>query len=507
MRFSTRLCLALVAGALTGASARAALQATLPDASGGRPWEMIAVEFPAVSGDVDVSVQDVRGGVEIVRRVPGISGRTWLPLPVVAPSDLAASGTGAWPLNITLRSTQRGVEQARLSLAFGQGTTALRLASSSPMPGFGGLCVIVPEQEILAAPPLVFAGCDLVYLGPDLQARITRERALELLAAGVRLAAPVDGSGPPGSTGGSLGRLVWERTDIGGRPLWTTAARAAGPPAIIEPGLGHFTDGLQVLPPALTTPLLLTAPLAVILLVLQRGLFHRRRMVLAASVLSMVLLTGAMILYLHAHALRWQTLAQWRQTAASQDKPTGGYMLDERLDRCTAWFSVTADIKAEARQLLFPVAPTVGQYWALRDLQLRLDGDGHLSATLPARSVLWCESRAADALGVLPAYPTRAAERARLWAALQVAPSNAWWLIGGYVKAAETPDEPGTLLSAWAAGNPWVTGAVLNSAVRAMPWYEMRFEPRHRYLLWPREGILNVVDFGPPEDASATAVP
>ena len=512
MRFSTRLCVAVLASAWMGASAWAALPATLPDASGGRPWEMIAVEFPPVGGDVDVSVQDARGGPEFLRRVAGNAGRTWLPLPLVAPSDLAASGDGAWPLVITVRSSDRVVEQALPRLALGRGTNAgsgPRLVSNAPVPGFSGVCIIVSDQEIFAAPPLVFAGCDLIFLGPDLQNRITRERVLELLAVGVRLAVSADGAaGPPGATG--LGRFLWEPTDLGGgHTIWTTAAQPVPPPAVIEPGLSRLPAGARSreLPPGITTALLLTAPLAILLLVLQRGLFHRRRVVLAASAISLAVLTGGMILYLQAHALRQQRLAQWCQAAASQDQSVGGIILEERLERCTAWFKASADIPAEVPRLLFPVAATVDQYWALRGVQVRFDGATHLHGTLPARGTLCWECRTASSLGALPAYPQTAAERSRLWEALQVSPADAWWLIGGYVKAAATPDEPGTLFATWAADKPWATGGHPEAASQGMPWYEMRFAPGHRYLLWRREETLHVVDYGSADRAPTAPRP
>jgi len=52
------------------------------------------------------------------------------------------------------------------------------------------------------------------------------------------------------------------------------------------------------------------------------------------------------------------------------------------------------------------------------------------------------------------------ADRARLFESLHVHPADAWWLIGGYVKRPGAPDEPGVLLSTWAADKPWANGGL-----------------------------------------------
>jgi hypothetical protein len=512
MRSSTRLLVALLGSACACASASAALQATLPKSSGGRSWEIIAVDFPPVSGDVDVSVQDARGGPEIVRHVPGNAGRTWLPLPLEAPSDLSGPGGGKWPIRVVLRASDRVLEESRVELTLLQSGDARenqRLVSTTPFPGFDGTCILVPDQEILSAPALVFAGCDLVLLQPDLQARITRQRALELLAVGTRLAAPFDGSSdPPGSTGGgTLAQFLWERTSFGGKTMWTSAAVPLPRPAVIEPGLGRFTEGTrrQTVPAGITAALLLTGPLAMFLLVLQRGLFHRRRAVLASSALAMAALTAGVIVYLHTRASHQDTLAPWRQVAASDSVPVGGLMLEERLERCTALFAARIDIRADAGRQLFPVTATRDAYWSLRSVQLRLNDAPRLTGLLPARTTLYWESRSAADIGLLPPFPNTAADRVRLWAALRIQPVAACWLIGGYVKPADAPDEPGVLLGAWAADKPWATMGQPGGGPHRMAWYEMRFEPGHRYLLWPGDGLLNVADFGPPQDAPAGA--
>jgi hypothetical protein len=509
MRFSTRLLLAVLASAFACASASAAFQATLPDGSGDRPWEIIAVEFPLVSGDVDVSVRDARGGPEVVRRVPGNSGRTWLPLPLVAPSEMTGPGGGIWPIEVILRTSESVINQALVPLILGQGSAVdvgPRLAAATPVAGFDGVCIAVSDQEILAGPALVFAGCDWVFLSPDLQARITQERALELLALGTRLVAPADGvSGPPGSSGGGLAPFLWESTNLrNGNLLWMTAAGSVPRPPVIEPDLKHIQEAgrRQAVPAGVRTALLLSGPLAAILLVFKWGLFHRRRAVLVSSAFSMVALTGLLLVYLHAHGMPQEITAQWRQAAASDQKPVGGLMLEERLAGSTPLFSTTVDIQADAHHVMFPVAATIDQYWALRGVQLRFDGGTHLCGTLPARGALWRESRTADVLGLLPAYPRTAAARARLWDALHLAPTDAWWLIGGYVKSAETPDEPGVLLTAWAPGKPGARGRQPDGGTDRMAWYNLRFASGHRYLLWQPAGIMNVLDFGPPLDAA-----
>jgi hypothetical protein len=503
MRLPVHLFVAVLGSVLTCASAPAALHATLPDGPGNRPWEMIAVDFPPASGDVDVSVQDARGGPEIVRRVPGNSGRAWLPLPVVAPSDFAGPGGGTWPVVVTLRASNSVIAQTRVPLTLarsGNQDSALRLASTAPVPGFNGVCVILSDQDILAAPALVFAGCDLLLLTPDLQTRLTHERALELVSVGMRLAAPFDdASGPPVSTGGGLTSFLWESASLGGRTLWTTAAGPVPRPAVIEPALGHVAGSapLQFVPPAVATSLLLTAPLAILLLTLMRGLFHTRRNVLAGSAAAMFALTFGVVLFLHSRSLQQATLAQWRQVAASPHESVQGLLLQEQINRCAALFRTTVDVTHEGPGPMFPVAETVDQYWALRGVQLRLDAASRLGGTLPARRTLFWETRASRLLGRIPAYPRTLPDQARLWQALRLTPAGAQWLIDGYVKPAESPDAPGVLLASWAAANSSAAGGKHHDGKDTMAWYDMRAEPGHRYLLWHDAEMINALDFGP----------
>jgi hypothetical protein len=182
-------------------------------------------------------------------------------------------------------------------------------------------------------------------------------------------------------------------------------------------------------------------------------------------------------------------------------------MLEERLARCVALFRAPVDIAAEPGRQLFPVAATMDEYWNLRSLRLTLGGGTRLAGALPARTTLHFETRAAASMGLLPAYPKTPDERARLLEALQVRPADAWWLIGGYVKPAVAPDEPGVLLAAWAAGRPWMAGGPADRGMNRIAWYDMRFGPGRRYLLFQRDGMMSLVDYGLPEVSAQEAPP
>jgi len=177
-------------------------------------------------------------------------------------------------------------------------------------------------------------------------------------------------------------------------------------------------------------------------------------------------------------------------------------MLEERLMSCEVLFGAPVAIAAEPGRQLFPVAATMDEYWGMRRLQLSWDGDMRLTGALPARTRLRLENRAASFLGLLPAFPQTDADRGRLLEALHVQPNAAWWLLEGYVKPVEEPNVPGVLLATWAKDNPWVASGLANRDAKRLAWYDMRYEPGHRYLLFERDGMMNVVDYGLPAAAA-----
>ena len=112
--------------------------------------------------------------------MPGDAGAVWISLPLEAAAALSGAHGGVWPVDVALRSADEGgreLEHVRAALALGTGG-GLRVAAAGALsPAANGITVRVSEAEILAAPALVFAGCDLVFLSPELQVRMTRGRA------------------------------------------------------------------------------------------------------------------------------------------------------------------------------------------------------------------------------------------------------------------------------------------------------------------------------------------
>src|SRR4051812_38788589 len=86
---------------------RAEIAAQRVDGDGRAEWAMIQVTVSPQGEPGEISVQDVRGGMKIVRALERQATRTWLPLPLVAPDQLAGS---AWPIEVELRSGGRVLE-------------------------------------------------------------------------------------------------------------------------------------------------------------------------------------------------------------------------------------------------------------------------------------------------------------------------------------------------------------------------------------------------------------
>jgi hypothetical protein len=498
MRFFPRSFLIVMVVACLTTRVGAAIQVTLVGEAGTQPWQLLAVEFPPASGEVEIAVQDARGGPEFVRRVPGNGGKTWLPMPLESPAQLGGPGGGKWALGVSLRANGRTVEQAHVDIPLNavENPPPRVVSSVSKSPG-NVPGVQLPMAEILTAPALLFAACDIVCFTPDMQSEMSETRALEILSVGARLAvADATAAGPPPS--GNFSRLLWRRTELPGiGPCWVTAGPPLARPALVESGLAAIREDAFAKPSAnVSRALILVTPAAMALLLIAAGLFRSRRAVLLGSFLFMTVLSAVIILYLRGNSVRQSALAEWRQAGGG-----GEVQMEERLTAVEATFSAGFERAAEDMETLLPVAGTREEYWSLRSWQVHLDGRMRLTGRLAPRRAICLETRKLRLGGILPAFPQTAADRARLWRTLNLDGREVGWLIGGYVKSGEAPDESGVVLSAWLTANPGFEGSAKRNGAGSptMAWYHLRFQAAHRYLLFRRDGFLTVLDFGPPE--------
>jgi hypothetical protein len=501
MRFFAYALLGTLAIFSTAAGASAALNATLDEGSDGRSWRLIAVEFPPTNSDVEITAQDTRGGPQFVRRVPGNSGRTWLPLPLEAPAQLTGPVGGKWYVKVTLRAKGRILEETRSEFALPIGAHALpHIISAVPLSTGEATCTQLPPQEIIGGPALLFAAFDIIYLTPELQSQISESRALEMLSVGARLVVANAGTaGPPASA--SLSRLLWQRIKLPGiGAAWVTAAPPLPRPAVVESGLAALPQVVaHPLPAQIIWGVVGVVPGGMVLLVIAVGLFlRRRRAALLAALGLVVVLSGGVILYLRGQSLQGSTVAEWGENG-----------LEERVERVESLFGATLNRWGNADETVLPVAETASGYWKLGTIEVYLGGEMRLIGSMPARSGVYLETRTARLGGVLPAYPRTAEDRARLWQALHLDPKEAHWLIEGYVKPTDQPEDPGELLSTWAAANPGPSGSGVREAggMPTMAWYNLRFQAAHRYVVFFRDGIPNFLDFGSAVNSAQESTP
>ena len=135
-----------------------------------------------------------------------------MPVPLVGAALLAHN---VWVLHLTVRSGKGAVEERDVAVEL-RSTASPRMfvpagtladAYTDRLPPYPRTAI--PAEEIADGPLLLFAGCDLLVLPPEVQDRLAETRALDLLAAGVQLVVP--GDAPPS---GALSPLVWQRLEI-----------------------------------------------------------------------------------------------------------------------------------------------------------------------------------------------------------------------------------------------------------------------------------------------------
>ena len=526
---------------LGAAKALAAVRVSLPEGIKARAgWELLAVDFSAAPGEIEIVLQDARGGPAFVRQVQSGGGaqRTWMALPLVEPGEL--EGAGGWQVAATLSQGGRQIESAQMPVttsiaASGRGEGAgpatteekifrivipsgrRRIVESIDWrsagavgggEGGGGIVFIeLPEEDILDGPPALFADIDALLLPGGM--RLTQERAQALINVGLRIVVP--GETAPG---GELSRLVWERLNSGAatsqaastggtrQALWATPETPVRRPEVIEPGLANITEFNGALQPAqadasVVAAILTSGPLAILLLLIVRGLFKRRWLVLVASVLAMALASAGVIGYMRAARPETRREVAWQQSQAGRREATGALTLKENLILQSPLFAQTLDLPAADGEFIYPVASTPRAYWKLNHLRLvegggtgaAQDGGMRLQARLDARSAIAYEKRSLSAgAGLLAPYPRTDAERARFGDLIHLDLKQGWWSEGGYLRrpAASAP----VLFASWAAEQ----SPVVRSAAQA--WYETRFDARHRYFLYVSDSGLQMVDFG-----------
>jgi len=469
--------LALLGGAAFGDSG--GIAASLPEGFTPRPgeWEMLLVHATAPAPQqIDVSVQDVRGGPSVSRRVlPGASGSidALLTLPLLDDATLG----DRWHVRVTLRGAGSSPIQQEIAIPLPRDHVTRQAfllvtgeGARTKMQEEGPWSSIVrdaeqewaelPEREILDAPALVFGGVDGVVIPESLRARLSAARAKVLIAAGARIIFP--GSPPAG-----LGEIAWEMVrDAPGRTAWISVP-VTRRPDMLEPGLADLVDWRKPVV-AQAADVRITywlGPAALVVAVLCYELFRRRGTVLLAWLIALAALSLGAIAYVGATASEVLHVAAWNQSATADGKPPAT-ALHESLHIASPLLARRIDAMARDDEILYPVAASTREYWNWRGLTLELpdsEAPMRLTGMLPARSLLAWETRSFTAF----THPE---------------PANV--LSGGYVAPTGNfqipPDATtGTIFNAWASAQPPAVRDDWNA------WYALRFSAARGYFLFP----------------------
>jgi hypothetical protein len=490
----------------------------------------IQARLPPNVGAATVSVQDIRGGVRIARTVSPVGGlcRAWLSLPLIRTADLT---TSKWPLNAIVCSAEgREIlrEQVDVDLQ-ATGTTAapsLRVAipegtrEAAQSIDWHGVSddpaelIELPEEEMLGGPPPAFAGYDAVVIPPALRERVTQAQVAGIAAAGARVVAI--GQDPPG---GELGRLVWQRLESpAASPAWVFPSAPVSHPGVIETGLSHLVQWNRPVRPDAKVRLtaLLLGPIALAMAFIIQSLIRRVLVALLVVALSMLIVMAVAMTYLRVVAPQVERTAGWREISAPllNGQTAGATAVDETMTQVSPLFGRDSQIATVSNGLLWPVAPTVPRYWALRDLQMTLSQGAsagakgsatscELAGHLPSRATVYYSSRRLSAQGLMSSYPTTATERARFAKLADVDLAAGWWIADGYAYPGNTDAstksaDQGILLSELGEKAQSASPAFRESLA---VWYELRFVGSHRYFLQisasPAAPALQVIDFGP----------
>jgi len=336
----------------------------------------------ADAGMVDVGVQDARGGWRLCAACREM--RVWCGFVCrwKRPSGLAGAQGGEWSVDVVLRSVDGGEGgggnsgRDRVALVLGTGGGDARGRCGGLESCGDGVGVRVSEEGFCRHP----AGVCRVRPGfsdAAVQARIDAGAGAGIACRGCAAGGASGGWGGPPS--GNCRNWCGTTDVLPGAALWTTAVGPVRRPALVEPGLGRFAEVPRpmVVSEGVTAAVLLTGPLAVVLLVINRGCF-------AAAVWCWRCRHSPWPRDLRCRRL---SAGQWLAAGTCGPMAAGeasirrrwGGDAGRRLACCAALFGTPVAIAAESGRQLFPVAATMDEYWALRHLQLSLNGGMRLA--------------------------------------------------------------------------------------------------------------------------------
>jgi len=455
-------------------------------------WELLTVTFdPTVQAAISpatISVQDARGGLTISRPTTSATitstgkAQLLIPLPYLAETDLPSA---KWPVHVLLQSANQRWTSGFINVA--------RPVPRSPMstlvpaqqwpkqewnlapPSASTLRIMVPansdlrippylawrpitstaipDQEILSGPILLFASTDMLLLSPDLASKISQDRAAALMSTGLKLII-ADNAARPVPAGSPLSRFPWVRLV----PNPDSAAWITPPPTqsplprlqVLEP---HLLDTTLILQPAASkriTIILYSLPfVAILILLLARGLFRRPAILLPVLALTFAALSLFAFFFIPTASPPTTAHAVWSTTSLPADQ-SSSLVLSESFTATASLFNYTLNTTAEQTAALFPVFATPREFF-LQDARLTLDVPApntldrlsRLEASLPPRSCLICTTRTATL------------------ARLQPSSIHTLSLAEGYISQDSTQTK--TLLTQWAAAHLDLAPALLTA--------------------------------------------
>ena len=485
-----------------GAAPQASLEFSDALRDGG--WEAVLVKIDVPAGGGVLWVRDARGGLEIGRPVDGGEGREVLvSLPLLAAEGLRVPDGTVWSLRVrvapsgaemnlpdaqalTITHAEEGEPRRSLRIAIPAGRGPSDLAVLRPLEPF--VLASIAEDEIRAAPPLSLAGCDAIFLDDGLVGRISPERATALMACGVRLI--YAGSSVPGA----LSDFTWATLPNSSLRIAPLEFAALSPPRVVEPALA----AVRISPPRLAAGMkaaLLALTPAVVLLVLLARIFTPRPAVIVA-ILAVALIGGSAITILVLQGNLEPTIE--RVTWHTRPAP-GNVLIHETLLFRGALYGESTDMTSTDPVPLLPLASTPASWLAQTDGRLLLDTPTSATPRVARFSgpTLARQTRAYLSRSVARQYPLPANPGDPLWQEHlgdhHVDLAHGFDVVGGQVRAAGSAGAP-EVITAWMGHLP----PPLRRAVEA--WYQLRFDPRRRYHLEPRDAGLFVVDFGIPAE-------
>jgi hypothetical protein len=242
------------------------------------------------------------------------------------------------------------------------------------------------------------------------------------------------------------------------------------------------------------------------MVVLSRGIFRRRASVLVAVVTSLSLLGGGLILAVQR--LAWGNPGGEPSTVTWEVAPAppawsgqagAAWTLGESLTTARPLFARELEVVAEG--VIFPVAASAHDYFALRSARLNLDepegGRTRLIVRIAQRDqATWMRRSLVRGLGaplagaavrlpgILPPLPRTAEEQKRFRELTGLDLHEGVWIEGGYVDRSgprrpptQDPSERRELFTSWSVEQPM--------AAAAATWYELRFDATHTYFCSP----------------------